>query len=155
MYDFLPTFIYRHRKENLKKCTLLPLEGHQNFSFFSYPKDPLPPLDHYLLLTLNAPVLSKKDTNFGLFLIDSTWHYAPVIERKVTILKKRSLPKEIQTAYPRKQTGCQDPLRGLASIEALYAAFFILGRKTKGLLDAYFWKEIFLDKNRDFFKKTL
>ena len=151
MHDFLPTFIYRHRKENLKKCTLCSLENRKNIFFFSYPKDPLPPLDHYFLLTLNAPVLSKKDKDFGIFLIDSTWRYASKIEKQVSISRKRSLPITLRTSYPRKQTGCQDPKRGLASIEALYVAFFILGRQTQGLLDNYFWQATFLDENRDFF----
>jgi len=59
----------------------------------------------------------------------------------------RSLPIDLKTAYPRRQEDCQDPERGLASVEALFAAYTILGRDTTGLLDFYYWKEDFLLKN--------
>jgi pre-rRNA-processing protein TSR3 len=58
----------------------------------------------------------------------------------------RSLPSHYKTAYPRRQLDCPDPERGLASIEALYAAYSILGRSTDGLLDRYHWKEEFLSQ---------
>jgi pre-rRNA-processing protein TSR3 len=60
----------------------------------------------------------------------------------------RSLPKEFQTAYPRRQNDCPDPKRGLASIEAIFIAYLKMGRKTDGLLDNYYWKESFLTCNR-------
>jgi len=40
-----------------------------------------------------------------------------------------------------------DPTNGLASIEALYVAYHILGRPTEGLLDHYRWANEFLDSN--------
>lgn len=154
MLSFLPTIILRHRKENLKKCTLRGLEEHPDFRFFTYPHDPLPPLPNYLLLTLDAPVLSKQDEHLGILLIDGTWNYAEKMEQQLpypTLLQKRSLPPYLLTAYPRKQTGCIDPLRGLASIEALFAAYTLLGRKTEGLLDHFHWREKFKELNPDLF----
>jgi len=149
----LQTIIYRHRKENKKKCTLRPLEKREDFLFIEYPTDPLPPLDEYIVLNLEAPPLTKEESDKGLLLIDGTWNYTKKMGQ--SLLNKRtsvrSLPGEIFTAYPRKQTGCSDPLRGLASIEALYAAYHILGWDTKGLLDQYHWKESFLEKNALFF----
>jgi pre-rRNA-processing protein TSR3 len=62
-------------------------------------------------------------------------------------LPRRSLPKGFQTAYPRRQLDCPDPSQGLASIEALYIAFFLLGRECDFLLDGYYWKELFLQRN--------
>jgi pre-rRNA-processing protein TSR3 len=35
----------------------------------------------------------------------------------------------------------------LASIEAIYIAYWILGRDVTGLLDNYHWKDLFLQKN--------
>jgi pre-rRNA-processing protein TSR3 len=35
----------------------------------------------------------------------------------------------------------------LASIEALYMAYHLLGRPTEGLLDGYRWAEVFLELN--------
>jgi ribosome biogenesis protein Tsr3 len=40
-----------------------------------------------------------------------------------------------------------DPDNGLASVEALYLAYHILGRPTDGLLDQYHWGEEFLRLN--------
>jgi pre-rRNA-processing protein TSR3 len=147
-----PTIILRHRKENLKKCSLSGLETNKNLLFFTYPKDfllPFPP-ENYLLLDLDGPVLSEKDENFGLFLIDSTWKYAQKMKdyvQKKNSFATRSLPSIFRTAYPRKQTDCPDPQRGLSSIEALYLAHLITKKNTEHLLDRYYWKEEFLNKN--------
>lgn len=148
MRQFLPTIILRHRKENLKKCSLRGLEDRKDFLFFTYPKHPPPSLSNYILLTIDAPVLSKEDASYGLFLIDGTWKYAGVMESSLTEKPiRRSLPPSLVTAYPRKQTFCTDPEKGLASIEALYAAYKITGRSTEGLFDRYYWKEAFMQKN--------
>ena len=39
------------------------------------------------------------------------------------------------------------PAVGLATIEAIYAAYRVLGRDTTGLLDGYHWAEPFLELN--------
>ena len=150
MLQFLPTIILRHRKENLKKCSLRGLESRPDFKFFTYPKDILPPLDGYILLTLGAPPLSEKENKHGLFLIDATWRYAGLMLKNLPPMEgclQRSLPSSLRTAYPRRQDDCPDPESGLASIEALYAAYALLGRSADGLLDNYHWKEQFLHLN--------
>lgn len=155
MILFPPTIILRHRKENLKKCTLRGLEGNPHFQFFTYPQDTLPPLARYLLLTLDAPILSDEDRHLGVFLIDGTWNYAEKMQNQLPLphlFQKRSLPPHLLTAYPRKQTGCADPLRGLASIEALFAAYSLLGRETTGLLDHFHWREQFQRLNPSLFR---
>lgn len=111
-----------------------------------------------ILLTLDAPILSESDQLDDLFLIDGTWKYAAVME-KITLQKnphliKRSLPSGLKTSYPRKQTGCIDPERGLASIEALYAAHLITKRPHQHLLDRYYWKDAFLEINASILKKS-
>jgi pre-rRNA-processing protein TSR3 len=150
MFSFPPTIILRHRKENLNKCSLKGLEERSDFLFFTYPGSELPDLSGYVLLTLDAPPLSKVDAESGLFLIDGTWRYASLMYRqlpKPNGLIYRSLPSELKTAYPRRQLDCPDPERGLASIEALFAAYAILGRDTSSLLQNYHWKEQFLEMN--------
>lgn len=148
-----PTIILRHKKENLKKCSLRGLEDREDMHFFRFPLvKELPPLDQYLLLTLNAPLLTQEDSKYGLLLIDGTWRYAEQMERQVIKstphIIRRSLPGNYQTAYPRRQEDCADPERGLASIEALFIAYKILGYDTEGLLSNYYWKEEFLNKNK-------
>jgi pre-rRNA-processing protein TSR3 len=154
MQAYQPTIIWRHRRENLKKCTLSGLESRSDCIFLTYPQSELPPLPNYCLLSLEAPPLSRGDEDKGLFILDATWRYAArmlqqIEERPGLIF--RSLPSEFRTAYPRRQNDCVDPDRGLASIEALYIAYRILGRETETLLNHYHWKEPFLEKNRDLF----
>ncbi len=147
MFEFPHTVILRHRKENLKKCSLRGLESREDLLFFSYPQDELPPLSGYVLLALDAPPLTKEDKNLGIFLIDGTWRYAKTMFeslKKPHLFETRSLPAGFQTAYPRRQDENVDEKGGLASVEALFLAYQILGRNTDGLLDHYHWKTPFL-----------
>lgn len=140
MRHFPNTIILRHRKENLKKCSLTGLEQREDLRFFSYPwKEPKPDLTNYVVLGMNAKPLSMEDTDKGLFLIDGTWSYACKMQRSLkSPFEMRSIPEGFVTAYPRKQDDCENPIRGLASVEALYIAYFLLGRETDGLLDHYY-----------------
>lgn len=144
------TFIVRHRKENLKKCSLRGLEARNDVKFFLYPNDSFSFVEGAILLSLDGEVLSEDDADKPLVLIDATWNYAKKMNDKIESLGpwvKRTLPKHLKTAYPRAQTGCVDPERGLASVEALYAAYKILNRPLQGLLDNYYWKDSFLMAN--------
>lgn len=141
MKEFPPTLILRHRKENLKKCSLRGIENRSDMIFYTYPwKLPQPNLENYVVLALDGPPLTRADEDKGIFLIDGTWRYA---EKMMRTLKPpyqtRSLPSAA-TAYPRRQGDA----RGLASIEALYLAYLILDRNPGGLLDRYHWEEEFL-----------
>ena len=151
MAKALPTIIIRHRRENLKKCTLTGLEEKQNMRFYTYPMSLPPPLHNYLLLSLDGPPLTKEDQSFGICLIDGTWKYATIMERYFQMhypsLIKRSLPEACKTAYPRKQTHCPLPSQGLASIEALFFADLILQKDPFELLQDYYWKDAFLHLN--------
>jgi len=146
----MKTIIYRHRKENKKKCTLSSLEDREDLLFLTYPKDPLPDLSSYIVLKMESPPLTIKDQGRSLLLIDGTWRYSEKMLEALPnkeSLTYRSLPNKYFTAYPRKQTDCLDPKRGLASVEALYLAYMILGYPKENLLDHYYWKEEFLKLN--------
>lgn len=146
------TIVLRHQRENLKKCSLRGIEKRQDFRFFSYPGDSLPPLDGYIMLTLGAPPLEPSDAPHGLFVLDATWRYAHRMHEQTAHangLMFRSIPPAFRTAYPRRQVDCSDPERGLASIEAIFVAYVILQREgANTLLDNYYWKEMFLRKNK-------
>ena len=150
MHLFPPTIIIRHRKENLKKCSLRGLEKREDMTFFSYPlKKELPALTNYVLLNFDGPELSLKDFNSGIILIDGTWKYAAKMQSQVKQLdniQKRSLPKCL-TGYPRKQTLCPFTDLVLASIEALFVAYRILKRDSEDLLENYAFKKAFFEKN--------
>lgn len=151
MQLFPPTVVIRHRLENLKKCSLRGLEERDDFIFLTYPYTTLPPLDNYIVLTMDAPPLAEEDNAHGLLIIDATWRYAAKMikpfENQPHLLY-RSLPSCYRTAYPRRQDDCPDPTRGLASIEAIYLSYLILHRETSGLLDRYYWRDQFLDINQ-------
>ncbi len=151
MTPFPPTIVLRHRLENLKKCSLRGLENRSDFIFLSYPYERLPDLSRqYIILTLDAPPLTKEDAPYGLFILDATWRYAAKMFKPLAGQPQylyRSLPAHYRTAYPRCQHDCPDPQRGLASIEAIYLSYFLLQRETAGLLDHYYWKEKFLQLN--------
>jgi pre-rRNA-processing protein TSR3 len=151
----MSTIIYRHRKESRKKCTLTAIEGQKEFLFLSYPTQKVEQNDA-LLLALHGPELSNKDHNRKLLILDSTWRKLPKMEKALPPLETRTLPSGFRTAYPRRQLDCEDPTRGLASIEAIYIAFTIMGKKCSHLLDNYHFKTQFLELNKEllqFYKK--
>ena len=144
----MKTVILRHRRENLKKCSLRGLETRPDLEFYTYPVDTLPDYSNFLLLKVGAPPLTIEDRDRGLFLIDGTWRLAQIMEKQLPWkMEARSLPSGYRTAYPRRQTDCPDPESGLSSIEALYIAHLLLQRSTEHLLDTYHWKNEFLQTN--------
>lgn len=154
MQSFPLTYVLRHQRENLKKCSLRGLEKRDDCKFFTYPTSILPDTSNHFLLAMDAPPLQSSDKDKGIFLLDATWRYAEKMLKFVEskkVIEKRSIPSGFRTAYPRRQDDCPDPEAGLASIEALYIANTILGRNVEGLLDGYHWKEQFLNKNAELF----
>ena len=142
-----PTIIVVHPKERRKKCTVQPLRGRDGFVFWNYPHLGAQPLDGYVMLGLAGPNLSQADAGCGLLILDGTWRLASSMKREFAGVPVRSLPSW-KTAYPRVSKLFEDPAEGLATIEALFAAYTILGRDTAGLLDGYHWAERFLELNR-------
>lgn len=103
-----------------------------------------------MLLAIEGPPLTSADADKGLFVLDGTWRLAVKMRsfvERVGAPPLRSLPGSLRTAYPRRQADCEDPLRGLASIEAIYAAYHLMGRATDGLFDHYKWGREFLSLN--------
>lgn len=151
MQDKTPTIIIRHRRENLKKCSLRGLESSSFLKFLTYPNTLLPPIENYVLLSMNAPPLTQKDANKGLILLDATWKLAQKMEKvllpQLKTTQRRSLPLSFYTAYPRRQDDCQDPQKGLATLEALWIAHTFLKKPTDKLLDHYYWRSQFLEIN--------
>ena len=108
-----------------------------------------------VLLDPEAPVLDQADgalepggVGLGLFVIDCSWRRLPRIGRAVVDAPTRRALPPLETAYPRKSRTFEDPRRGLATVEALYAASALLGRPDPTLLDGYRFAEAFLERNR-------
>ena len=137
--------IIRHPREKKSKCSLEPLRGRHDLRFLTATPDFSFDATGFLLLSIDAPVISSEDADLPILLLDSTWRLLPRLEACLSGEPvRRSLPASLQTAYPRISKTGVDPPRGLASVEALFAARLLQGRSTGGLLDHYHWRVAFL-----------
>jgi len=140
------TLIVRHPRENPRKCSILPLNGRADLVFLTYPLRQRPALEGYVRLAADGPPLSAEDADRGLLLLDGSWRWVGEMTRAFLDVPPRSL-QGYRTAYPRVSKLGTDPDNGLASVEALCLAYYLLGRPTAGLLDHYRWKDEFLRLN--------
>ena len=140
------TIIVRHPRENPKKCSVLPLQGRADVRFLPYPTLDRPSFAGYIRLAADGPELSIADVLCGILLLDGSWRSSSKMVAQFEDVAPRSL-HGWKTAYPRVSKQGTDPDNGLASIEALYIAYHLLGRSTEGLLDHYHWAEQFLELN--------
>jgi pre-rRNA-processing protein TSR3 len=137
--------IIRHPRERRSKCSLTPLEGREDLTFFKaregWEFDPT----GYTVLALDAQILSGDDAQRPLLILDSTWRLLPQVEACLSAgAVRRSLPAAT-TAYPRMSKIDKDPMGGLASVEALYLARLLIGARDDTLLDDYYWRDSFLN----------
>jgi pre-rRNA-processing protein TSR3 len=140
------TVIVRHPRENPRKCSIWPLRGRPDVLFLPYPLKQRPALEGYVRLAADGPPLSEADAGMGLLLLDGSWRWAASMTRDFLDVPPRSL-HGYRTAYPRVSHLGTDPDNGLASIEAVFIAYHLLGRPTTGLLDHYRWAAEFLRLN--------
>lgn len=141
-----PTILLIHPKENRAKCSLEPLRGRPDLRFVNFTKHAALELTGYVRLSVEGPPLSEADAAAGILLIDGSWRHAARMHERFAAVPPRSLAG-FRTAYPRTSKLFTDPPAGLASVEALYIAYRILGRPTAGLLDDYRWRDEFLRQN--------
>ena len=136
--------IIRHPKERRSKCSLTPLEGRDDVSFYRARAGWTFDMTGFTVLALGAPQLSVEDAGRPLLLLDSTWRLLPQLEScLIGEGVRRTLPP-VETAYPRVSKIAEDPHGGLASVEALYLAKLLLGERDDALLEAYYWRENFM-----------
>ena len=146
MRSFPITIIVRDRKENPKKCSVLPLRGRPDVRFLSFPLKQSLDLQGYIRLAAEGREFTSADSGKGILLLDGSWRSAQEMTNAFADVPARSL-RGYKTAYPRVSKLGTDPEHGLASIEALYIAYRILGRPVDGLLDHYHWAKEFLELN--------
>ncbi len=143
-----PVLIIVRRGEDPRQCTVRPLRGTPGLEFLPYPLRRAPDLSLHLLLAPDAPPLSRTDAGRPLLLLDASWRHAARMRRAIEPIEIRSIPSDWQTAYPRRSKIHDDPDQGLATVEALFAAFCTLGCRDDSLLRFYPWREAFLALNR-------
>lgn len=161
--------VLQHYKENLRKCSLRVQRSRADFEFRTiepvYPNRGLI-IDGGVVLTLDAPVLNSDDRALfdarpenRLIVIDGTWTKIRSMVKNIVAKKDastvdyRSLPDSLVTAYPRRSKLYDDPEGGLSTLEALVAAYHLLGYPALDLLEEYRWKNEFLERNHDFFRQ--
>ena len=143
-----PTVFVVHPRERPSKCSIEPLRGREGFVFWKFPDRGPEPLDGYVRLGMGGPRIGPDDAHGGLLILDGTWRLASRMEPDYGELPVRSLP-ELQTAYPRTSKLFDDPSGGLATIEAVWAAYHLMGRSTVGLLDHFRWADQFIAANAE------
>jgi pre-rRNA-processing protein TSR3 len=162
--------VLQHYKENRRKCSLEALRGRPGIEFRTIrPAYPNPRLavDGGIVLALESPVLTRADgavfaenSAARLIVVDGAWVKVRSVVRNIVPARPgvevrfRSLPPGIVTAFPRQSKLFDDPEEGLSSLEALAAAFQLLGFPARDLLERYRWKEEFLDHNRELFRAS-
>ena len=137
------------RGEDRDQCTIQPLRGTPGLDFLRYPLRRKPDLSRYLLLAPDAPPLTAADVDRPLLLLDANWRHAAKMRKAIEPVEARSIPASWRTAYPRRSKIHADPDTGLATVEALFAAMCVLGRRDDSLLRLYPWRDAFLALNRD------
>ena len=141
--------ILRDPRESAKKCSLTPLRGLPGIEFVPYYKGHNVNAEGRILLDPDGAEFTPADRGKQLFLIDCSWRRLPQLNEVVEgQLERRRLPAFV-TAYPRVSRIFQDPDAGLASVEALFAATVMLGAPRLDLLDAYHWRDAFLQANAE------
>ncbi|MGJ8654792.1 MAG: hypothetical protein ACSHX8_16145, partial [Opitutaceae bacterium] len=140
-----PVSIIRHPKERRSKCSLTPLEGREDLSFHRARLGWTFDMTGFTVLALGAPEMSEADAGRPILLLDSTWRLLPQVEAcLVGEGVRRTLPA-VPTAYPRISKIAEDPMGGLASVEALYLARLLIGERDDELLSSYHWRNEFLE----------
>ncbi len=141
--------IIRHPKERRSKCSLTPLEGRADISFYKAREGWNFDMTGFTVLALGAPELSAADAGRPLLLLDSTWRLLPQLEACLEGEGVRRTLPSVATAYPRVSKIAEDPHGGLASVEALYLAKLLIGERDDSLLEAYYWREAFQNTLKD------
>ena len=137
----------RDPREPAKKCSLTPLRGMEGVRFVSLRGGGRVDAGRRIWLHPDGEELGPADRGIGLLLIDCAWRKVPALSKWIDgDLLPRRLP-ELVTAYPRRSKVAADPERGLASVEALYAAIALLEGPRPELLARYRWAADFLAAN--------
>lgn len=139
-----PISVIRHPKERRSKCSLTPLEGRSDFSFYRARPGWTFDVSDFTILALDAPEMSEADAGRPLLLLDSAWRLLPQVEACLVGQGVRRTLPAVATAYPRISKIAKDPHGGLASVEALYLAKLMIGQRDDDLLQSYYWAPDFL-----------
>lgn len=151
-YEFLVD-----RAERPQKCSILPLEGREDFHIRRFDRGrPIAALQAELLLHIDGESLDKIDVRGvqSIACVDCHWRRCSSIVRMIEAPLPRlvRIPPGFKTAYPRRNKHEQDPPEGLATIEAVFIAAAFCGIWDPSLLARYHWRVEFLTMNQPLFE---
>jgi pre-rRNA-processing protein TSR3 len=143
----MDVLILRDPRESTRRCSLTALRGTPGIRFVTYARGRRLDAHGRLLLHPDGEELGPADRGRPLLLLDCAWRRVADLRASVDGEPAlRRLP-ELATAYPRRNREGGDPARGLASVEALYAALALCGEPRPELLEGYRWAGEFLAAN--------
>lgn len=150
-YEFLVD-----RAERPQKCSILPLEGRPDFTIRRFDRGrPIARLQADILLHIDGEPLDQIDTSgiASIACVDCHWRRCSGIVRLIEAPLPRlaRIPPGFKTAYPRRNKDDQDPVDGLATIEAVFIAAAFCGVRDPSLLARYHWRDDFLAINQAVF----
>lgn len=139
--------VFRDPREAKAKCSLTPLRGMEGIRFVEHGHERRIDAAQRVLLHHEGEELGAGDRGRGLLLVDCSWRRLPSLLACVDGEPVRRRLPPLVTAYPRKSRTFADPGSGLASVEALYVARWLLDGPDPELLQGYRWAEQFLAAN--------
>ena len=146
-----PIKIIRYSRVDRKQCSLTALEGRVDLDFQSEKAIGKADLNGCVLLHPDGVELSEADKEKNIILADAHWKKALKIvtqlEDKYT-LERRGITG-FSTAFPRTNGLKGDPVNGLRSCECLWVVKFLLGERDDSLLDDYYFKKEFFERNKE------
>ena len=150
--------ILMDKRENPRKCTIAPLKDRADFHirYFSHGRK-ISAFTATTLLHVEGELIqkAKSDDTVQLAVIDCNWRKVPSTLQRVALPlpKLVRIPEGFVTAYPRANKEGKDPEHGLATIEALFLAAAFFGNWDESLLEKYYFKDLFLQKNSEMFRE--
>jgi len=146
-----PIKIIRYSRVNKKQCSLTALEGRSDLEFHNEKAIGKADFNGCMLLHPDGVELSEADKEKEIILVDAHWKKALKIVAQLEEnynLEQRGITG-FSTAFPRTNGLKGDPVNGLRSCECLWVVKKLLGERDDSLLEDYYFKKEFLEKNKE------
>jgi len=146
-----PIVVIRHSRVNKRQCSLTPLEGREDLEFHTEGCIGKLDLNGSVLLHPDGEPLTGADKGKRIVLADACWKKAMKIVAQIEegyAVERRGITG-FSTAFPRTNGLKGDPINGMRSCECLFVIKLILGERDDSLLDGYYFKDVFLERNKE------
>ncbi len=136
-----------------KECSIRKMLPREDVVIYKKPFSDFSP-GNKIILGIGAPLLGSADLGRDLVIIDMGWRDAIRFSKRFPDpVEKRSIA-DFLTAYPKTKPSSIRPEQGLRSVECMFAAkLLVSGNADEKLLDGYYFKDKFLEANKEEIKK--